>query len=82
MDRKGLQGPNLDQIWPNLAVKFFFTAKLGQIVAKSDPNLANLDLAGLSCPWNPLVLIQNLSNSIKRTFLCAEFFRVPYGRSC
>ena len=42
-------------------------AKLGQIVAKSDPNLANLDLAGLSCPWNPLVLIQNPSNSIIRT---------------
>ena len=63
-------------------VKKNFMAKLGQIVAKSDPNLANLDLAGLSCPWNPLVLIQNPSNSIKRTFLCAEFFRVPYGRSC
>ena len=52
-------------------VKIFFMAKLGQIVAKSDPNLANLDLAGLSCPWTPLVLIQNPSNSMKRTFLCA-----------
>ena len=31
-------------------VKFFFMAKLGQIVAKSDPNLANLDLADHSCP--------------------------------
>ena len=34
-------------------VKIFFMAKLGQIVAKSDPNLANLDLPDLSCPWNP-----------------------------
>ena len=50
-----------------------FTAKLGQIVTKYDPNLANLDLADLSCPWNPLVLITNLPNSIKRAFLCAEF---------
>ena len=30
-------------------VKNFFMAKLGRIVAKSDPNLANLDLADLMC---------------------------------
>ena len=55
-------------------VKKIFMAKLGQIVAKSVPNLANLDLPDLSCPWNPLVLIRNLSNSIKKTFICAELF--------
>ena len=51
-------------------VKNFFMAKLGQIVTKSDPNLANLDLADLSCPvsMEPTVLIQDLSNSINRTF--------------
>ena len=67
---------------PTHFLNFLFGPVKNFFMAKSDPNLANLDLAGLSCPWNPLVLIQNPSNSIKRTFLCAEFFRVPYGRSC
>ena len=62
-------------------VKKIFTAKLGQIVAKYDPNLAKFGLADLSYPWNSLIFIQNPSNSIKRTFLYAECIRIPYGPS-
>ena len=56
-------------------------AKFGQIVAKYDPNLAKFGLTDLSYPWNSLIFIQNPSNGIKRTFLYAEFLRIPYGPS-
>jgi len=56
-------------------------AKFGQIVAKYDPNLAKFGLTDLSYPWNSLIFIQSPSNGIKRTFLYAEFLRIPYGPS-
>ena len=62
-------------------VKKNFMAKFGQIVAKYDPNLAKFGLTDLSYPWNSLIFIQNPSNGIKRTFLYAEFLRIPYGPS-
>ena len=62
-------------------VKKNWMAKFGQIVAKYDPNLAKFGLTDLSYPWNSLIFIQNPSNGIKRTFLYAEFLRIPYGPS-
>ena len=51
-------------------VKNFFMAKLGQIVAKSDPNLANLGYADL--PVKPLFPIHEPSKSKykKDLFMC------------
>ena len=72
----------------NLTLNFLFDsvkkncmAKFGQIVAKYDPNLAKFGLTDLSYPWNSLIFIQNPSNGIRRTFLNAEFLRIPYGPS-
>ena len=62
-------------------VKKNWMAKFGQIVAKYYPNLAKFGLTDLSYPWNSLIFIQNPSNGIKRTFLYAEFLRIPYGPS-
>ena len=55
--------------------------KFGQIVAKYYPNLAKFGHTGLSGPWNPLNFIQDPSNSIKSTFLYANFLTINYGPS-
>ena len=58
-----------------------FMTKFGQIVAKYDPNLAKFGHTDLSGPWNSLSFIQDPSNSIKSTFLYANFLTINYGPS-
>ena len=73
--------PHTFSIFLPSSTKKNFMTKCGQIVAKYYPNLAKFGHTDLSGPWNSLSFIQDPSNSIKSTFLYANFLTITYGPS-